>query len=151
MQNAKTKELAAIGKAAAISTAIINTAQAITLAMATIPFPASVAVAAAVGAAGAVQVAKIAGVPLAEGGIVRASQGGTPAIIGEGGVDEAVIPLDSGEARSRLGGGQSVTINFNGPVMGDQAQARDFAIALDRELLKLRRDGESLSFDTRLS
>lgn len=37
------------------------------------------------------------GVPaLADGGIVRASSGGTLALIGEGGKDEAVIPLDRG-------------------------------------------------------
>ena len=33
---------------------------------------------------------------LADGGIVKASDGGTPAIIGEGGQDEAVIPLKNG-------------------------------------------------------
>jgi TP901 family phage tail tape measure protein len=47
---------------------------------------------------------------LADGGIVKASPGGTLAIIGEGGKDEAVIPLD------RMGsmGGNNVTINVNG-------------------------------------
>ena len=42
---------------------------------------------------------------LAEGGIVKATPGGTPAIIGEGGQDEAVIPLDrmgSGNIESLL-------------------------------------------------
>lgn len=33
---------------------------------------------------------------LADGGIVKATSGGTPAIIGEGGQDEAVIPLKNG-------------------------------------------------------
>jgi hypothetical protein len=47
---------------------------------------------------------------LADGGIVRHSPGGTLAIIGEGGKDEAVIPLD------RMGsmGGNNVTINVQG-------------------------------------
>jgi hypothetical protein len=47
---------------------------------------------------------------LANGGIVKASPGGTLALIGEGGRDEAVIPLD------RMGGmgGNNVTINVNG-------------------------------------
>jgi hypothetical protein len=46
---------------------------------------------------------------LANGGIVKASPGGTLALIGEGGRDEAVIPLD------RAGGmGNNVTINVNG-------------------------------------
>jgi hypothetical protein len=47
---------------------------------------------------------------MANGGIVKASPGGTLALIGEGGKDEAVIPLD------RMGsmGGNNVTINVNG-------------------------------------
>jgi hypothetical protein len=46
---------------------------------------------------------------LANGGIIRHSPGGTLALIGEGGRDEAVIPLD------RMGGmGNNVTINVNG-------------------------------------
>jgi hypothetical protein len=47
---------------------------------------------------------------MADGGIVRHSPGGTLAIIGEGGRDEAVIPLD------RMGsmGGNNITINVNG-------------------------------------
>lgn len=50
------------------------------------------------------------GVPrMADGGIIRHSPGGTLALIGEGGRDEAVIPLD------RMGGmGTNVTINVNG-------------------------------------
>jgi hypothetical protein len=47
---------------------------------------------------------------MADGGIIKASPGGTLALIGEGGKDEAVIPLD------RMGGmgGNNVTINVNG-------------------------------------
>jgi hypothetical protein len=47
---------------------------------------------------------------LADGGIVKASPGGTLALIGEGGKDEAVIPLD------RMGsmGGNNITINVQG-------------------------------------
>jgi hypothetical protein len=47
---------------------------------------------------------------MADGGIIRHSPGGTLALIGEGGRDEAVIPLD------RMGGmgGNNVTINVNG-------------------------------------
>jgi hypothetical protein len=46
---------------------------------------------------------------LADGGIVKASPGGTLALIGEGGKDEAVIPLDR---MGSMGGG--ITINVNG-------------------------------------
>lgn len=53
---------------------------------------------------------------LAEGGIIKARAGGTLAIIGEGGEDEAVVPL------SRLGnmGGGGVVIHYHqhGPVYG---------------------------------
>jgi hypothetical protein len=47
---------------------------------------------------------------LADGGIVKASPGGTLALIGEGGQDEAVIPLD------RMGsmGGGDVNIYVQG-------------------------------------
>ena len=47
---------------------------------------------------------------MADGGIIRHSPGGTLALIGEGGRDEAVIPLD------RMGsmGGNNVTIHVNG-------------------------------------
>jgi hypothetical protein len=50
------------------------------------------------------------GVPrMADGGIIRHSPGGTLALIGEGGRDEAVIPLD------RMGGiGTTVNISVNG-------------------------------------
>jgi hypothetical protein len=47
---------------------------------------------------------------LADGGIIKASPGGTLALIGEGGKDEAVVPLD------RMGsmGGNNITINVQG-------------------------------------
>lgn len=67
LQNAKTKELQAIGKAAAIAQTTINTYQAASLALATIPPPFGFIAAAANIAAGLVQVSNIAGVGLAEG------------------------------------------------------------------------------------
>jgi hypothetical protein len=54
---------------------------------------------------------ELKGIPaMANGGIIRHSPGGTLALIGEGGRDEAVIPLD------RMGGmgGNNVTINVQG-------------------------------------
>lgn len=48
------------------------------------------------------------GIPqLANGGIVRATSGGTLALIGEGGRDEAVIPLDK---NGGIGGGNTIII-----------------------------------------
>lgn len=135
-------KLAAIGKAAGIASATINVARGITLALATFPPPVNFAMASLVGAAGAIQISKMMGVKLADGGIVKATEGGVPAIIGEGGRDEAVIPLDESGG---VGGGS--TFIFNGPIMGDESQAREFAKTLDEELLKLRQNNESVAFD----
>jgi len=141
------KALVAIGKAAGIANAIINTARGVTLALATFPGPFGIALGAAVAAAGAVQIGTIAGVKLAEGGIVPASSGGTPAILGEGGRDEAVVPLDD------IGGGiggNTYVFNVTGGMLGSREEAREFAVAVDQELFNLRKDNESLAFDTDL-
>ncbi len=69
------KTLAAIGKAAAISTATIDGIVAVQKALASAPPPANYALAAAVGAATAANVAKIAGVKFQDGGIVGATNG----------------------------------------------------------------------------
>lgn len=147
LQNSHSKELVAVGKAAAIAQAIINTAQGVTLALATFPGPFGIALGALVAAAGAIQIGTIAGVQMAEGGIVTARPGGMQATIGEGGRDEAVIPLDSSEGQSRLGGGGS-TINLNGVMMIDETQAARIAKIIDEELLKLRQSNQSKSFDS---
>lgn len=135
------KTLAALGKAAAIADITINTARGVSLALGTFPWPFSIVVAGLVGVAGAVQAAKVAGVQLAEGGIVRATEGGVQATIGEGGRDEAVIPLDSA-------GLSGVTININpGVIIATESQMKDLAIEIDKELLELRRGNQSLAFD----
>lgn len=67
-------------------------------------FGATLLALAPIAAAEAAANAAINSIRLADGGIVRASNGGTLATIGEAGQDEAVIPLDSREARQRLGG-----------------------------------------------
>lgn len=146
LQSANNSTLAAIGKAAGITQIAIDTPIAISKALAAFPPPFNFAAAGLVGAAMAAQAARIAGVPLAEGGIVKATNGGIPAIIGEGGQDEAVIPLDRAGEFGMGGGG--VTVNFNGPIMGNESQAQEFAIAIDRQLLKLRQSNQSVAFDT---
>lgn len=115
LSTSKNKELAIIGKAAAIGTAYINTSVAITKALASAPPPFNFALAAAVGAAGVAQVAAIAGVQLKEGGVTDGTgRGGIAATIGEEGRREAVLPLENeramrlvGEAISRAGGAGS--------------------------------------------
>lgn len=97
------KRLAAIGKAASIAQGTINTYEGATKALAQGGFY-GIAMAAAVIAAGMAQVAQISGVKLAEGGLVKAVTGGVPAVIGEGGSDEAVLPLDDSQAMRRIGG-----------------------------------------------
>jgi hypothetical protein len=140
------KELAAIGKAAAIAKATMDAYVAIQNALASMPYPANIAAAVGIGVMAFSNVSKIAGVKLAEGGIVQATPGGVPAIIGEGGKDEAVIPLDDDGAMNRLGGG-GTTIIFQGPTLGDEQQAMEFAKNIDRALFRLRQSNQSLAFD----
>lgn len=46
------------------------------------------------------------------------------------------------------GGGNNITIVVNGGLLGDEVEARRFAVAVDDELLKLRQDNASVSFDS---
>lgn len=88
------RELAAIGKAAAISTATIDGIAAVQKALASAPPPFNFALAAAVGAATAANVAKIAGVGLNKGGTIAgggANQDTVPATLTKG---ETVISRD---------------------------------------------------------
>ena len=109
--------LVAVGKAAGIAQATIDTAQgaiAAYQAMAHIPYigPAlGIAAAAAITAYGAERIAEIGGIKMAEGGLVKATTGGVPAIIGEGGSDEAVLPLNDTKTLSRIGDAIGNTTN----------------------------------------
>lgn len=148
LQNSSNKELAFIGRAAALTQIAIDTPVAIGRALAAFPPPFNYGAAVAVGAAMAAQAARVAGVPLAEGGIVMPRPGGTQAIIGEAGSAEAVIPLDKYPGLLDGGGGQSIQINVYGGLLGDQSSAHEFAKAVDRELLRLRQNNESMAFDS---
>lgn len=122
LANSSNKELAAIGKAAAITQATIDGYAAVQKALASAPPPFNFALAGIVGAATAANVAKISGVALAEGGIVRARPGGIQATIGEGGNDEAVIPLNDPRTASRLsgimgGGSTEIVLSLKGELM----------------------------------
>jgi hypothetical protein len=111
LSTAKNKELAAIGKAANIAQATRSTYVAANEALASAPPPVSYVLMAAVIAAGLVNVASIAGVQLAEGGVVQPQAGGVHALIAEAGQAEAVIPLDRAGI---LGGPTSVNVYLDG-------------------------------------
>ena len=149
MANSNNSTLAAIGKAAALTNIAISTAEGMARALGAFPPPVSFAMAAAVGAAGAVQAAKVSGVALAEGGIVMGSPGGTPAVVGEGGRNEAVIPLDDEEGAGAVG--TTINLTVNGGLLGDTESARELAIAIDEELFKLRQNNETIAFDQGLT
>lgn len=69
---------------------------------------------------------------LAEGGIVPATQGGRLALIGEGGEDEAVIPLSKLRDMEIGGGGGNVevTVNMQGIMARSRTDLRDIAVDL---------------------
>ncbi len=148
MSKSKNKILVNIGKAAAIAHIGINTAQAT---MAAFRWGTELGgpilgsgLALPIAAYGAEQIATASGIELAEGGIVKATPGGVMAKIGEGGRDEAVIPLDKAGG---MMGGSKISITVNGGFLGNDLQAKEFALALDKELLKLRQSNESLAFE----
>ena len=151
LQSSNNALLAAAGKAAAIAQISISTpeaaAQGYKWGMALGGPGLAAAFQGLAYAAGAANIAKVAGVKLAEGGIVMPTQGGTQATIGEGGRAEAVIPLPDNFDPDSGGVGGRITINFNGVVMGDEEQARRFVREIDNGLLKLRQNNESVAFD----
>ncbi len=128
LASSKNKELAIIGKTAAIANATIQTYEAAAIAFKTgggVPF--GVILSALTVAAGLANVAKIAGVAPETGGVVPGTADGTRATIGEKGKAEAVIPLtnsralnligraisDAGGANGNVGGGGTTIINLN--------------------------------------
>lgn len=144
------KGLFEAAKVAAIGQAIINTHLAATKALSAFPPPFNFIAAGIVTLAGFAEVASIRAqtppsppsvpqVALANGGIVTEP---TIALIGEAG-PEKVIPLDRAEEEVPR---MNVTINFNGPILGDESQAREFARMIDTQLFELRRQGDSQAF-----
>lgn len=72
---------------------------------------------------------------LAEGGIVKARKGGVLALIGEGGRDEAVIPLPKGKRLDQAMGGNNIVINVSG-ALDPEAVARQIETILKRSRLR---------------
>lgn len=152
LRGSSNKKLQELGKAASLAQIAVDGPAAVVNAFKTVPYPYNIAVAGTMALKVADQAAQVAGVQLAEGGIVRARPGGIQATIGEGGQDEAVIPLDrAGDfGFGGGGGGNNISINVYGGLMGSETEAHEFAKAIDRELLKLRQNNESVSFDSRV-
>jgi len=76
LMNSKSRKLFKLGKAAAISSALINTYQAVTKTMASVPYPFNIGLAVAQGAAGMVQVQNIKAQQFGGGGSASVSGGG---------------------------------------------------------------------------
>jgi len=146
LSRSSNKELAVIGKAAALTQIAIDTPVAVGRALGAFPPPFNFAAAAVVATAMATQAAQVAGIQLAEGGIVKSRPGGVQATIGEGGQDEAVIPLDKAGSMG-FGGGTTINVTINGGLLGDRSSAQELALALDKELYILRKNNQSTAFD----
>ena len=121
LASSENKKVATIGKVASIAQATMSMFTGAAKAL-ELPFPANLAAVATVLAQGAALVQQIEAVKLANGGLVRAVTGGVNAVIGEGGSDEAVLPLDNTQAMRRVGGaiaeesdglGGGVVVNVN--------------------------------------
>lgn len=141
LSSSSNKKLAAIGKAAGIAQATISTYQGAANALAQVPYPLNFAAMASVVAAGLMQVSNIAGVELANGGLVKAVTGGVPAVIGEGGSDEAVLPLNNARVMKRIGGaiaeesengvGGNVVINQTYNIVAGESLLPDITEAIE--------------------
>ena len=148
LSTAKTKELAIVGKAAAIAQATRDTYVAVNKALASAPPPFNFAFAAAVTAAGLANVDKIIATPAREGGVVLPTSGGTLIQAAEGGKSEAFIPLDDEAAKEKLAdtlGGNTININA-GVIIADDRALREFAEKIDEKLFELRNNRETVSF-----
>jgi hypothetical protein len=144
------KSMAALGKAASITQATIDTyaaANSAFKAMAGIPLVGPALGAAAAAAAVAVGLSNVARIrSMAEGGMVLPTAGGTIARVAEAGRAEAVIPLDDPRTQEKLSGlGGGVTINV-GTMIADDRGIKELAVRIDDALFSLQRNRQSVSF-----
>jgi hypothetical protein len=156
LMQSQSAEAFAIGKAAAIAQATINTYLAATAAFAALagiyivgPTLGAIAAAAAI-AAGLVNVGNIARqqMPRAEiGAYIPGTPGGTPVIVGENNKPEIIQPLDAATRSSQglggLGGGNVFNINLNGPTYADEKLPVKLVRQIDRALEDYRLQGNS--------
>lgn len=137
LQESSSKELVAVGKAAAIAQATISAYLAITNALATVPYPANYIAAAAIGIQAFAQVAKISGIGFAKGGEVPGSgtRDSVPAVLtpGENVVDRSTNrKLNSFLDGSGSGGGGpqvSITVSLAGATIIGDLKSAEFGAA----------------------
>lgn len=144
------KELAAIGKAAAITQATIDGYAAVQKALAAAPPPFGFALAALVGAATAMNVAKIAGVGLNKGGTVPgggANRDTVPAMLTGG---EEVVNRDTAEKLREFladgGAAREININVSFPaatIIGD-VKSSDFGAMVVEAINEALSQGKSV-------
>jgi hypothetical protein len=157
LANAKTSAIRAAAKTAAVAMAVASALMSYASIMATPPWIAPIWVtkplAITAMSAGLANAAIIAGLPLAKGGMVYPSSGGTHAIIGEGGRAEAVVPLDDPRTKEKLrdtlgGSGGDIHIHIEaGTIIADDYSVDMFARKIDERLFSLRRNRKSVSLD----
>lgn len=144
MSTSKNATMAAIGKTSAIAMATIDTHKAAVRALGSTVPPWNFILMAAVIAAGMAQVAQISAVKLAQGGIVLPRAGGVPAVLGEAGRAEAVIPLESPEAGQMIGNEIHIHV---GTLIADDRSLDELAERMkgkiDEVLWKMRKNKES--------
>ena len=150
------KTIAFIAKQAATAQAIIHTAQAVTVALASAPPPFNFILAGLVGAAGAAQIATIQGVQLAHGGMLMPQPGGVPAVMAEAGKREVAIPLDDDRTKDALadtfGGGGGLHVHIHaGAVVADRYSVDQFAEMIEDSLYRRANSGQSRLFTERLT
>jgi hypothetical protein len=146
LQQLGSRKAVMIGKAAAVTQAIINTAQGVTNALANVPAPLNIPAAAAVGVAGAVQIHKITStsLPKAErGALIKGTSDGTPLIAGEKGKSEMIVPFENEEVMSKVNGGRTVNINIEN-LFGTDELPEQLLIAIDKGLYSMQQDSDSV-------
>ena len=104
--------------------------------------------AAIVKAAGMANVAQIAGVKLAEGGMLMPRSGGVSAVMAEVGKPEVAIPLDDERTKEKLqdtlgGAGGTNIILQGGVIIADEYSLDQFAKKIDEKLYGLQRNRRS--------
>lgn len=142
LSTSENKKVAAVGKIAGVAQATISTFTGAAKAL-ELPFPANLAAMATVLAQGFALVGQIQSIKMAEGGLVKAVTGGVPAVIGEGGSDEAVLPLDDSQAMRRIGGAiaEESGGSMGGVVVNINVQATGGVEAILEQLTDAARTG----------